>query len=87
MPAMAVKASSYVDICFKCGDYNTTYEVLERWSVDTGETRYCIHGYEREADFKVEYYERVRYYCADCDVSWEQPEFVGMEWVCGHTDD
>lgn len=84
MPVATAKASGYVDTCYRCGGDSSISQVVGWRSVDTKVTRYCIHGYERESDYLVEYYERVNYYCADCDVNWEQDEFFGLEWVCGH---
>lgn len=85
MPSMSVNASSYVDTCYRCGGYNSTYVVVNRTS-DVLEAKLCEHGYgdERVSDYLIAYYERVNYYCADCNVNWEQDEFLGMEWVCGH---
>lgn len=84
MPVATAKAY-YMDTCYRCGGYSSTYEVVGQWDETVG-TRICEHGYEREADIQLAFYERVNYYCADCNVNWEQDEFAGLTWMCGHKD-
>lgn len=84
IPVLAAQDSTYDSNCFKCGGLSTIYDVVDRWSEYPVEIRDCEHGYEGESDFLKVYYERVRYCCSDCDVCWEQTEFLGMEWFCGH---
>lgn len=85
IPVMAAQNSAgyYDSNCYKCGGGATTFTVVDRFT-EPVDSRLCIHGYENEADILRAYYERVNYYCADCNVNWEENEFSGMEWHCTH---
>ena len=85
MPVATAKASGYVDTCYRCGGDSSISQVVG-WSSNELGTRPCEHGYSEQGveDTQYEYFERVNYYCADCNVNWEQDEFFGLGWVCGH---
>lgn len=77
---MTAKAASWWgDTCPKCGEDSIVAEIIE-YGNDTIDTRPCVHGYEKEADLRLQPVQLMRYYCGDCEIHWE-------DWVtCPNTE-
>lgn len=87
IPVLAAQdgASYYDSNCYKCGEWATTFTVIGSSTEDI-DAKVCEHGHPGEADVLRVRYDRVRYYCADCNFNWEQDEFWGMAWCCTYDD-
>ena len=79
MTAKAVEAP-----CYKCGEYSIIDEVLDYKFEKLGIFSSCRHGHGNEgyADNLTQRWARVRYYCGDCDIHWEDWETAGAFYFC-----
>lgn len=62
----------YENSCYKCGGGSIASTVVRSATED------IVDGGAEEADVLRVRYDRVRYYCADCNINWEENKFAGM---------
>lgn len=71
------------DICPNCGDYGVAPMVNATEIRYFDEYNACKNGYKDHGDVLAQWWERVSWYCGDCDIHWEYWQPSGFPyWEC-----